>query len=163
MRYQPIVWPIKVARKAPAIPSTVVRMKPLGLFGPGESMRAMMPAMKPTTMIQMKPDTGTSLASYVEGCSAVSAFEPLVAFAVIAAALFDPLHPTIAIVGLVRVVLIEAGLHAGLAGRLFRIFRSNRRWKSRGPGRADACRLRAGCLLGTGAFGSSGLRVGSGR
>ncbi len=33
------------------MPSTVVRMKPLGLLGPGESSRAMMPAIKPTMMI----------------------------------------------------------------------------------------------------------------
>src|SRR5215470_18265250 len=63
IRYQPMVWPMKVARKAPAIPSTVVRMKPLGLFGPGESSRAMIPATNPITMIQMKPDTTTSLAN----------------------------------------------------------------------------------------------------
>ena len=31
------------------MPSTVVRMKPDGLFGPGDRMRAMMPATKPTT------------------------------------------------------------------------------------------------------------------
>jgi hypothetical protein len=31
------------------------RMKPLGLLGPGESSRAMMPATKPTMMIQMMP------------------------------------------------------------------------------------------------------------
>jgi hypothetical protein len=30
-------------------------MKPEGLLGPGESTRAMMPATKPTTMIQMMP------------------------------------------------------------------------------------------------------------
>src|SRR5258708_11246003 len=47
--------PRKVARNAPAIPITVVRMKPVGLFGPGESMRAMMPATKPTMMTQMMP------------------------------------------------------------------------------------------------------------
>ena len=47
--------PIQVARKAPAMPSTVVRMKPLGLFGPGESSRAMIPATKPTMMTQMMP------------------------------------------------------------------------------------------------------------
>ena len=34
-RYQPIAWPIKVAMKAPAMPSSVVRMKPAGLFDPG--------------------------------------------------------------------------------------------------------------------------------
>jgi hypothetical protein len=43
---------MKVARNAPTMPSTVVKMKPLGLFGPGAKMRAMMPAMKPITMIQ---------------------------------------------------------------------------------------------------------------
>src|SRR3954464_1192969 len=37
------------------MPSTVVRMNPLGLFGPGESMRAMIPAIKPTMMIQRMP------------------------------------------------------------------------------------------------------------
>src|SRR6187551_1266502 len=37
------------------MPSSVVRIKPAGLFGPGESMRAMMPAMKPTTMIHRMP------------------------------------------------------------------------------------------------------------
>src|SRR6478609_6372551 len=30
-------------------------MNPLGLFGPGERIRAMMPATKPTTMIQIMP------------------------------------------------------------------------------------------------------------
>src|SRR4051812_17600497 len=51
---------MNVARNEPAIPSTTVRMKPPGLFGPGESIRAMMPATKPTTTIQSKPDTVTS-------------------------------------------------------------------------------------------------------
>src|SRR5436309_572392 len=50
-----MAWPIKVARKAPAMPSTVVRMNPLGLFGPGDSNRAMIPATKPTMMIQRMP------------------------------------------------------------------------------------------------------------
>src|SRR6478672_2766856 len=50
-----MAWPMKVARNAPAMPSTVVRMNPPGLFGPGERIRAMMPAIKPTTMIQMMP------------------------------------------------------------------------------------------------------------
>jgi len=31
----------------------VVRMKPLGSFGPGETTRAIRPAMKPMMMIQM--------------------------------------------------------------------------------------------------------------
>jgi hypothetical protein len=37
------------------MPSTVVRMKPEGLFGPGETKRAMMPAIKPITMTHRKP------------------------------------------------------------------------------------------------------------
>jgi hypothetical protein len=35
-------------------------MKPVGLFGPGDNKRAMMPATKPITMIQMMPDTMVS-------------------------------------------------------------------------------------------------------
>jgi hypothetical protein len=35
-------------------------MKPVGLFGPGESQRAMIPATNPTKTIQMMPDTATS-------------------------------------------------------------------------------------------------------
>src|ERR1700732_3937080 len=50
-----IAWPMKVARNAPTMPSTVVRMNPLGLFGPGESMRAIMPATKPTRITQRMP------------------------------------------------------------------------------------------------------------
>src|ERR1700750_2276655 len=50
-----MAWPMKVARNAPAMPSTVVRMNPLGLFGPGDSNRAMIPATKPTTMTQRMP------------------------------------------------------------------------------------------------------------
>ena len=46
-----------------------------------------------------------------------SALKPLVALAVVSAAFLDPLQPAIAIAGLVRVVLIEARLHASLAGR----------------------------------------------
>jgi hypothetical protein len=51
-RYQPTVWPMKVATNAPAIPSTVVSMKPFGSFGPGETNRAIRPAMKPIKIIQ---------------------------------------------------------------------------------------------------------------
>src|SRR5690349_10422666 len=51
---------MNVARNEPTIPSTTVKTKPLGLFGPGERKRAMMPATKPTTMIQMTPDIDTS-------------------------------------------------------------------------------------------------------
>src|SRR5262245_29475153 len=51
-RYKPTAWPRKVATNAPTMPSTVVRMKPVGLLGPGASRRAITPAMKPTMMIQ---------------------------------------------------------------------------------------------------------------
>src|SRR3954447_16125929 len=51
---------MKVARKAPAMPSSVVKMKPRGSFGPGERKRAMMPATNPITMIQMMFDTTIS-------------------------------------------------------------------------------------------------------
>ena len=51
-RYQPTAWPMKVARNAPAMPSTMVRMKPAGLLGPRDSSRARMPATNPTMMIQ---------------------------------------------------------------------------------------------------------------
>src|ERR1700730_17743986 len=50
-----MTWPTKVATNAPAMPSTVVRTNPLGLLGPGESSRAMIPATKPTMMIQRMP------------------------------------------------------------------------------------------------------------
>src|SRR5713226_6323198 len=50
-----MAWPMKVARNAPAMPSTVVRMNPLGLFGPGETSRAIIPAMKPTMITQRMP------------------------------------------------------------------------------------------------------------
>jgi hypothetical protein len=51
---------MNVATNAPAIPSTVVRMKPFGSFGPGESTRAIRPATKPMMMIQMMFPTITS-------------------------------------------------------------------------------------------------------
>src|SRR5665213_869353 len=42
---------MKVARNAPTMPSTTVRMNPPGLFGPGEMMRARIPATRPTIRI----------------------------------------------------------------------------------------------------------------
>jgi hypothetical protein len=36
-------------------PSTAVRRNPCGLFGPGKMKRAITPAMRPTTTIQMTP------------------------------------------------------------------------------------------------------------
>src|SRR5262245_443754 len=57
-----MVWPIQVAKNAPAMPRAVVRMNPAGLLGPGEIIRAMIPATKPTNMIQSKPDMFIPLA-----------------------------------------------------------------------------------------------------
>jgi hypothetical protein len=51
---------MNVARNEPTIPSTTVRMNPEGLLGPGDSIRAMIPATKPTKMIHSTPDTMTS-------------------------------------------------------------------------------------------------------
>ena len=48
---------MKVATNAPAIPSTVVTMKPPNSFGPGEMKRAMMPI----TTIQIIFNTTISL------------------------------------------------------------------------------------------------------
>jgi hypothetical protein len=45
-----------------------------------------------------------------------SALQPLVAFAVVTATLLDLLQAAIAGAGLVRIVLIEAGVHPGVAG-----------------------------------------------
>src|SRR4051794_28526795 len=55
-----------------------------------------------------------------------SALQPLIAFAVIAAALLDPLHAAVAICGLVGVVLIDAGVHASLARAFLGVFRIDR-------------------------------------
>ena len=46
------------------MPRTTVNTNPVGLFGPGDRNRAMMPATKPTTTIQMIPDTGLSLSRF---------------------------------------------------------------------------------------------------
>src|SRR5215471_752028 len=51
------------------------------------------------------------------------ALQMLVAFTVVAAALLNPLHTAIAAIGLVGVVLVDAGVHAGLAGGLLAVFR----------------------------------------
>ena len=51
------------------------------------------------------------------------ALQLLGAFAVIAAALLDPLQAAIGVGGLVGVVLVDAGVHARLAGGLLGIFR----------------------------------------
>src|SRR5262249_59745472 len=55
-----------------------------------------------------------------------SAFQLLVALAVIAAAFLDPFQTAVGIAGLVGVVLIEASVHTGLSRRLVRVFRGDR-------------------------------------
>src|SRR3954453_19547372 len=59
----------------------------------------------------------------------------LVSFAVIAAALLDPLHAAIAVGGLVGVVLVDAGVQAALAGGLLGVFRIDGVRIDRGAGR----------------------------
>jgi hypothetical protein len=44
----------------------VVRIKPDGLFGPGDKKRAMSPQTKPTMMSPMIPDTDTTTSSGLE-------------------------------------------------------------------------------------------------
>src|SRR5262249_53609953 len=68
------------------------------------------------------------------------ALQALGAFAVIAAALLDPLQPAIGIAGLVGVVLIDASVHARLAFAFLGVFwidlaRENRRTGGGGPRR----------------------------
>src|ERR1700730_4297303 len=52
-----------------------------------------------------------------------SALQLLVALAVIAAALLDPFQPAIGVGSLVGIVLIDASMHAALAGCLLGVFR----------------------------------------
>src|SRR4051812_19882821 len=54
------------------------------------------------------------------------ALQLLGAFAVVAAALLDPLHAAIGVGRLVGVVLVDAGVHPRLAGRLLGVFRIDR-------------------------------------
>ena len=46
---------MKVARNDPAMPRTIVRINPDGLFGPGARKRAMIPATPPIRMIHKMP------------------------------------------------------------------------------------------------------------
>src|SRR5262245_18557330 len=62
---------------------------------------------------------------------AISAFEPLVTFAVVAASLFYPSQASVAVGRLVGPILVEAGMHAGLARRFVGIFRRDRLWEPR--------------------------------
>ena len=47
-----MAWPTKVATNAPTMPRMVVRMKPDGLFGPGESKRATMRAVRAQELLR---------------------------------------------------------------------------------------------------------------
>src|SRR5580698_4871276 len=79
------------------------------------------------------------------------ALEALVALAVIAAALLDPLQTAVAVAGLVGPVLVEAGFHAALARGVFCIFGIDPMWvdgkagRDWGWGRRGCCRLRRWC------------------
>src|SRR5436190_3307062 len=103
-----------------------------------------------------RPDQPTAPEKFKRGSS--RALQLLGAFAVIAAALLDPLQAAIAVGGLVGVVLIDAGMHARLAGGLLGVFRIHRRRIDRGPGwgrRYRGCGFLLG-FLGRGCRGCSG-------
>ena len=51
----------------------------------------------------------------------------------ITAALLDALQTTVGIGCLVRIVLVEAGMHAGFAGGFVRVLREHGRWEDRVP------------------------------
>src|SRR6516164_1985279 len=87
-----------------------------------------------------------------------SAFQLLVALAVIATAFLDPFQTAVAIGGLVGVVLIEASVHAGLSRRLARIFWGDGRWEHGISGCLGCCR-RGGSRRGRGR--SGGGRIGA--
>src|SRR5262245_45338915 len=57
---------------------------------------------------------------------ACSALQALVALAVVAAALLNPFQIAVGVAGLVGVVLVKAGVHAGLALGLLRVFLTDR-------------------------------------
>src|SRR6516225_6258944 len=83
-----------------------------------------------------------------------SAFQLLVALAVIAAAFLDPFEAAVGIGGLVGVVLIEASVHAGLSRRLARMFRGDGRWEHGISGCLGCCR-RGGSRRGRGRSGGA--------
>src|SRR3954451_23631576 len=91
------------------------------------------------------------------------ALQLLVAFAVIAAALLDPLHAAIAVGGLVGVVLVDAGVEARLARGLLGVFRIDCVRIDRGAGRQGRRGSRGGLLLRLLRLGGSGGRSRSGR
>src|SRR5262245_48214199 len=68
-----------------------------------------------------------------------SAFQLLIALAVVAAAFLDPFQTAVGIARLVGVVLIEARVHPGLPRRFARIFRGDGRGKHGISGRLGRC------------------------
>src|SRR5262245_10803129 len=66
-----------------------------------------------------------------------SALQPLVALAVVAAALLDPLQAAVTVIGLVGIVLIEAGVQPRLAGALAGVFGRDSRRERRATGRSE--------------------------
>src|ERR1700737_383887 len=69
------------------------------------------------------------------------------ALAVIAAALLDPLQAAIGVTGLVGIVLVDAGVHPGLASGFLGIFWINGSGEYSRPGRCGGRRGRRGFLL----------------
>src|SRR5262245_48150607 len=105
------------------------------------------PANWSKTKNETRPVRRTPAASSTHGCLRC-ALQALDAFAVIAAALLDPLHAAIGIGGLVGIVLIDAGVHARLAFRLLGIFLIDGRRVHRRPSRrSSGCRLLLRFLL----------------
>src|SRR6202021_2543005 len=96
-------------------------MIPLGYFY--QQARAISPSLS-----QNEPATKRSLLQK-QGRS--GGLQPLVALAVIATALLDPFQTAIGIGFLVGFVLIDTGVHAGLAGAFVGIFRIHGRWEYR--------------------------------
>src|SRR5258708_21905377 len=75
-----------------------------------------------------------------------SALQPLVAFAVVAAALLNPVETAVAVRALVLVVLIEARVHPRPAGGLLGIFgrHGSREYRFSGAGPSPNFALRSG-------------------
>ena len=63
-----------------------------------------------------------------------SAFQPLVALAVVASTLCDPTKPTVAVGGLVGPILVKTGMQPGFSRRFIRVFRRNRLGEFRARG-----------------------------
>src|SRR5215813_7377896 len=130
-----------------------------GPFGQG---RCFHPA-KPAVIRALSSSNAVKAAQFAQtpcrpSDQVTSAFELLVALAVVAAAFLDPFQTAVGIGRLVGVVLIETGVHSGLSRRLARIFRGQGRWEHGISGRLGGC-----CGGGSGrARGwSSGGRVGA--